>query len=174
MRREIFLPLRGKGLAVVAAALHLAATLTVFLVGRFKLLPNFIDEHGIAISFASDGIRYRREIGTLLDTLNSRGFVAWLTDPIQFHDKLYSLPVAAFGMRDDFNVLVIEPLNILYYLAILYLTFKLGCEVLDKKSGLYAAAVVAVWPSLLLHTTQLLRDPLYIVAMLAMLLVLVK
>jgi hypothetical protein len=36
---------------------------------------------------------------------------------------------------------------------------------------LIAAATVALWPSLLLHTTQLLRDPLFLVGMLAFILV---
>jgi hypothetical protein len=46
------------------------------------------------------------------------------------------------------------------------LVFKLGQGVYDRPTGFAAAFVVAVWPSLLIHTTQLLRDPLLIVAVL--------
>ena len=66
----------------------------------------------------------------------------------------------------SFNILTIEPLNLIYYLAILILVFKLGEAVFDYRAGLIAAGIVALWPSFLLHTTQLLRDPLLVLAVL--------
>jgi hypothetical protein len=67
-----------------------------------------------------------------------------------------------------------EPLNLLCYLALLILVFRLGGEVFDERVGLIAALIVALWPSLLLHTTQLLRDSLFLPAMLAFVLVCVR
>jgi hypothetical protein len=64
-----------------------------------------------------------------------------------------------------------EPLNAIYYLLILTLVFAIGREVFDRNVGLLAAGIVAVWPSFLLHTTQLLRDPLFIALMLALVLI---
>jgi len=58
--------------------------------------------------------------------------------------------------------------NLIYYLAILILVFKIGQGVLDYRSGLIAATIVALWPSFLLHTTQLLRDPLLILSVLVL------
>jgi len=63
-------------------------------------------------------------------------------------------------------VLTIEPLNLIYYLAILILVFKLGVATFTYRAGVIAATIVALWPSFLLHTTQLLRDPLLILCML--------
>ena len=75
--------------------------------------------------------------------------------------RLDTAPVA-------FNILMVEPVNLIYYLAVLVLIFKLGEAIFDYQSGLIAAAVVAVWPSFVLHTTQLLRDPLLILAVLVL------
>jgi hypothetical protein len=66
--------------------------------------------------------------------------------------------------------LAIEPLNLIYYLAILVFVFKLGELSFDYRAGLLATAIVALWPSFLLHTTQLLRDPLLISSFLVLVL----
>jgi hypothetical protein len=50
------------------------------------------------------------------------------------------------------------------------MVFKLGELVFNFRTGLVAAAIVALWPSFLLHTTQLLRDPLLITAVLILML----
>src|SRR5437660_7968312 len=68
----------------------------------------------------------------------------------------------------SFNILTIEPLNLIYYLAVLILVFKIGEVVLDYRSCLIAAMIVALWPSFLLHTTQLLRDPLLVLSVLVL------
>jgi asparagine N-glycosylation enzyme membrane subunit Stt3 len=49
--------------------------------------------------------------------------------------------------------------------------FALGREAFNRRAGLLAATIVAVWPSFLLHTIQLFRDPLFIAAMLLLVLV---
>src|SRR5258708_28443224 len=74
----------------------------------------------------------------------------------------------------SFNILAIDPLNLLYYLAILTLVFKLGKEVFDYRAGLMAGTIVALWPSLLLQTTELLRDRLLLVVVLSLFLVMTR
>ena len=154
-----------------AAVLHLALAATIFLIGHFALFPEMVSPSGI---IADDAYVYRREAITLVETLTEQGIGAWLAAPFQFHVKLYSLSFAIFGPLLGFNNLSAEPLNIVYYLAILYLVFKLGQEVFNRRTGILAAAVVALWPSFSLLTTQLLRDPLFIIAMLAMVLASVR
>jgi hypothetical protein len=153
-----------------AAALHLALAFVIYTVGRLALLPSMFDAHGTGI-FATDGYIYRLEAISLARILTGSGMMAWLATSSPFHVRLYSLSFALFGPLFGLNVLGAEPLNILYYLAILTLVFMLGREVFDRRTGLLAAGAVALWPSLLLHTTQLLRDPLFIVAMLALVLI---
>ena len=77
-----------------------------------------------------------------------------------------------FGRLLGHNILAAEPLNLFYYLAILICIYFLGREVFDAQTGFFAAAIVAVWPTFLLHSTQLMRDPLSISCLLALMLVL--
>ena len=157
-----------RSLIIAAAILHLCTTLTLFMVGSYQLFPSQIYPTGIG-RFASDGLIYQKDLAQLCNILKSEGLRAWATWPTQLHVRLYSLPLAPISGWVNFNVLTIEPLNLFFYLAIVILVFKLGEAIFGYKAGLIAATVVALWPSLLLHTTQLLRDPLLILAVLLLL-----
>lgn len=147
--------------------MHVSVTLTVFAIGRYQLSPSQIYPTGIG-KFASDGLIYEGQVVELSKILKSDGLRAWATWPTQLHVRLYSIPLSVVSGWGSFNILTIEPLNLIYYLAILILVFKIGEGVLDFRSGLIAAAIVALWPSFLLHTTQLLRDPLLILSVLVL------
>ena len=165
--------IRPTYLILLAALLHLILAVIIYTVGSRALLPGMFDPYGTGI-FATDTYVYRLETIALSSLLTSQGVGNWLSVSAPFHVKLYSLSYAVFGPVFGFNVLSVELLNLLYYLAILTLVFLLGREVFDRRTGLLAAVLVALWPSLLLHTTQLLRDPLFILAMLALVLVYAK
>jgi hypothetical protein len=158
-------------LIAAAALLHLALTLTVYIAGRFALLPKVFDRDGTGIFFATDGFAYRAEAIWMAELLTREGIAAWLATAAPFHVRAYSISFAVFGPLLGFNILSAEPLNILCYLMVLILVFNLGREVFDRRVGLIAAVAVGLWPSMLLHTTQLLRDPLFQLAMLALVLV---
>jgi hypothetical protein len=130
-------------------------------------LPDTFDANGIAVAFASDGIKLRTEATRLSESLVNGRIADWLVAPSPFHIKLYSVSFALLSRWFGATILSAEPLNVLCYLAILVLVFNLGQEVFERRAGLIAAATVALWPSLLLHTTQLLKDPLFLVGMLA-------
>ncbi|MGI9065136.1 MAG: hypothetical protein ACR2HX_01845 [Pyrinomonadaceae bacterium] len=157
-------------LIAAALTLHLALAIGIHIIGRFALLPETFDANGIGITFAVDSASYRNDAIGLTDHLFHEGFAKWLAVPAPFHVHLYSLLFAILGPWVGFNTLAAEPLNVLYYLLILVLTFQLGREAFDRRVGLIAAGFVALWPSFLLHTTQLLRDPLFIAAMLTLVL----
>ena len=152
---------------LIAAAVvwHLVVVTAVYETGRHQLAPNQIYPSGLG-KFASDGLFYEPQCVELCSIIKNEGPIAWLTWPTQLHVRLYSLPLMVFIRWSAFNILTIEPLNLLYYLAIVALVFKVGEVVYERTAGLVAAFIVAVWPSLLIHTTQLLRDPLLIVAVL--------
>jgi hypothetical protein len=105
---------------------------------------------------------YQKQIVALADVLIHSGIAAWLFALLPFHVKLYTLCFVLCGRWADFSILLIEPLNAFYYLAILYLVFKLSGQVFDRATSLLAAGIVGLWPSFLAHTTQPLRDPLFI------------
>lgn len=158
-------------LLLIAAALHIALAFVVLGVGRLQLFPAGFNANGLSDALGRDSALYfEPEVESLADLLHQGEARAWFHQPTTLHVKLYSLSFALFSRWTTFNVLTIEPLNLLYYLVILILIFQIGCLVFDSRAGLVAAVMVALWPSFLLHTTQLLRDPLLIVATLTLML----
>lgn len=154
-----------------AAGFHILLAIIVYLIGYFSLFPTLVSPSGI---IADDSYLYRKEAISLVEILTQQGIGAWISAPFQFHVKLYSLSFAIFGPVLGFNNLSAEPLNLICYLAILYLVFKLGEEVFNRRTAMLATTIVALWPSFALLTTQLLRDPLFIIAVLALMLVMVR
>jgi hypothetical protein len=160
-------------LLLIAAAVHLLLAAAIFSAGRFHLMPAQFRATGLA-AFAADSYVYEEEVINLSNVLKNQGFTAWVNWPTQLHVRLYSIPVALLTRGSGFSILAIEPLNLIYYLAIVALVFIIAEAVFDSWSGLVAAVIVAGWPSLLLHTTQLLRDPLLICLVLLLMTVLVR
>jgi hypothetical protein len=159
--------LRPSRLLLAAALFHLLVTTGLYTMGRYRVLPSTIDRNGTVVAIAPDGIRFRVEALQRIDELRQGQIRDWLNASSPFHIKVYSISMALLGPLFGSTILSAEPVNAFYYLAILILVFYLGREIFSRTSGLIAATVVALWPSLLLHTTQLLRDPLFIAAMLA-------
>ena len=145
----------------------------MFVIGRAQLAPQTFDRNGIGLSFAIDARHYRIEAENMARLMRQARGRDWAAYKASFHVKLYSLSFAVVGGLVGENILAAEPLNLLYYLLMLALTYAIGSDAFDQKVGLLAASVVALWPSLLLHTTQLLRDALFIPSMLLLALALV-
>ena len=159
-------------LVLAATVLHITFVIGVFLIGRLEIFPNTFDRHGIGISFAIDSKSYRIEAETLADSLRGNNTSEWFSHP-RIHVKLYSLCFFALDRVLGANILSAEPLNLASYLLILFLLYSLGKEIFDQRVGLLAAGTIALWPSFLLHTTQMLRDPLFIAAFLLLILIFV-
>src|ERR1051325_389671 len=147
---------------ILAIVVHVALTTAIFLAGHFQLLPNTFDENGTGLTFAIDGVSYQRVASDLAGELQTNGIGAWLETKAPFHSRLSSLSFATFGRLLGHNILAAEPLNLFFYLAILTCIYFLGRELFDARAGFFAATIVALWPSFLLHSTQLIRDPLSI------------
>jgi hypothetical protein len=158
-------------LGALALGLHFATVAAMSLLGALAILPTMIDNNGVGISFAIDSVWNRYDAVVLAQVLCRRGVLDWLLYPAPFHAKLYSLSFVLFDPWSDFSVLSAEPANALLYLLILVLVFKIGAEVCDRRTGTLAAGIVALWPSFFLHTTQFLREPQFIAAILALTLV---
>ena len=157
---------------LLAGAIHITLTLAVFLAGHFQLLPSVFDVHGTGLTFAIDATSYRTLSSELANALQTNGPSAWLAIKAPLHCRLYSLLFATIGRVLGHNVLAAEPLNLIYYLGILCCVYLLGREIFNARAGMLAAIIVAVWPSFLMHSTQLIRDSFAILCLLALLLVL--
>ncbi|MGA9995574.1 MAG: hypothetical protein WBP93_09175 [Pyrinomonadaceae bacterium] len=166
---ESFEQLKTSRLIGAAAVWHLLATAMLFLVGRLRLMPGQFEENGLG-AFASDGFRYQLQVRYLANLLMHGHGWSWLDAPAQLHVKLYSLSYTLFSSWAGFNILTIEPINLFYYLVTLVFTFQLAQEIFDRRIALLASLIIALWPSYLLHTTQLLRDPLLMSAILVLVL----
>ena len=156
-----------------AAIWHVTFVLAVFVIGRAQLAPQTFDRNGIGLSFAIDARSYRIEAENMAGLIRQARARDWAAYKASFHVKIYSLSFALVGGLVGENILAAEPLNLLYYLLMLALAYAIAAAAFDQKVGLLAASVVALWPSLLLHTTQLLRDALFIPSMLLLVLALV-
>ena len=157
---------------ILAGVLHVALTTIIFIIGHFQLWPGAFDQNGIGLTFAIDGATYRRLASEMATQLQTYGVSPWLDIQSPLHCRLYSISFATVGRVVGHNVLAAEPLNLFYYLGILSLVYFLAREIFNERSGLLAAAIVALWPSFLMHSTQLIRDPLAIVCLLGLMLVL--
>jgi hypothetical protein len=157
-------------LLIAAAILHLSLAIAMQVAGRYRLFPNIFNSEGVGISFAADSIAYLKYSDALVHIFEREGISAWLKFDLPLHVKLYSLSYAVTGRVLGRTTLSVEPLNLFYYLLLLALVFALGREVFDRATGILAAVITGLWPSLLLHTTQLLRDPLFLITFLIIIL----
>jgi hypothetical protein len=156
-------------LLAAASLLHVALAAGLFCVGRAQLAPRLFNRDGIMI--ISDSYEYQGGAARLAGVLKESGFGAWAAEPERAHVKLISILFACLGPLFGYGVLSAEPYNLFCYAAILSLVFMLGREVGGRRAGLLAAGTVALWPTFLLHTTQLFKDPLFIAAALALILI---
>jgi hypothetical protein len=162
-------------LMALAMGLHLATVFAMSLLGAAAIFPTSVDHNGIGISFAIDAVDYRFDAAVLAQILRRRGIVDWIAYcPSHFHAKLYSLSFVLFDPWSDFSVLSAEPVNALLYFLIIWLVFKIGEETCNRQAGIVAAVIVAFWPSFFLHTTQPLREPQFVAATLALVLISVR
>jgi hypothetical protein len=158
---------------IVAACLHLAATITIFIIGKFSLMPSQFDGNGVG-DFAADGRMHQLDALTLTERLGSHGIGAWLSAAAPLHVRIYSLSQVLLSRWIGFNILAVEPINLFFYLAILVIVYKLAEAMFDRRAAFLAAAIVGLWPTLLLHTTQPLRDPLLIALVTILFLILTR
>ena len=158
-------------LLLVAGLFHIALAVSVFTLGRAHVLPGTFDQNGNAISVAPDTVGFHDGAVGLAEMLGHGDFARWAAEHQPFHVNVYSICFLLFGRLVGENILTAEPINVGCYLAVLTLVFALGRDAVNRRVGLLAAIIVALWPSFLLHTTQLLRDQFFIIGMLALLVI---
>lgn len=160
----------ARRLLAVAALMHVALAVGLFCAGRAQLAPAMIDRDGIMGSFAFDSYEYQSGAVRLAEVLKTEGVAAWASAGAPMHVKLISVLFALLGPLFGYGPLSAEPFNLFCYLSVVGLTLALGREVGGSRAGTIAAAVVALWPTFLLHTLQLLKDSLFVAAALALVL----
>jgi len=163
-----------RSLLAVAAIFHLAVCLAILVARRFGVLASVFDSDGVARSFAYDAGIYLADVARLIDTVKQDGLAAWFSAPFPLHVKIYSVSFSFFSRLVGFNILAAEPLNLVCYVAILWIVIKTSEEVFGRRAGYLTAIVIALWPTWLLHSTQILKEPLYVAALLGFILVIAR
>lgn len=153
-------------LLAAGGVLHLLATVSAYAAGRYGVLPSLLTPAGTS---GGDAGMYFEKILAL-----GRDLPEMLTRAERLHVHLYALSSAMLAPFVGANVLSFWPASVTLYLLMLLLTYKLGRECFGARAGLNAAVMAGTLPSLLLHQTQPLHDPLFIVLMLALLWIIVR
>ena len=146
-------------LLVTGAIVHVASTLTLFIIGRFALAPSWVSATG---AIRGDAPGYMTKISRLSGNLWAGDASFLFTFQEQIHLRLYSLSYSALSGISGHNILALEPINLALFLLTLFLVYKIGESLFEPRTGFIAAYVILVFPSLLLHSTQPLRDNLFI------------
>lgn len=157
----------GPRLLVIFAVLHIFLAIALFVAGRAGVAPTLIDGNGIMGSFAFDSYDYQRGAIETSQLLRDGGLRAWATAAQPLHVKLIAVPFALLHPLFGYSTLSAEPYNVVCYVAIIALVFALCSELAGRRAGVLSAVVVALWPTFLLHTLQLLKDPIFITGALA-------
>jgi 4-amino-4-deoxy-L-arabinose transferase-like glycosyltransferase len=160
---------------LLAGAIHITLTLAIFLVGHFQLVPGLVDSYGTVganPSLPIDSTAYRNLSSQLANELQANGVSAWLAIKAPLHCRFYSLLFATAGRLLGHNILAAEPLNVVYYLGVLVCVYCLGRELFNTRAGLLASFIAGAWPTFLVQSTQLIRDSLSILCLLALVLLL--
>jgi hypothetical protein len=142
---------------LVLAVGHVTISLILSIVGQTHILAGLHNPYGVW-NFAMDSRLYSENIIALAHTARTDGWRTWLITPAWIHEKLYSIPYVIFGDSMRSAIVINTPL----YILTLWLAYRIATVLFDERAGTVTLAGVALFPSFLLHTTQLLREPLLI------------
>jgi len=156
----------------VAAVFHILFTTLIYIIGVREFVPEMVDSRGIG-EFASDGVKYMRQIASLVDNIRKSNIGAVFTSGSSFHVKLYSISFVLLEPLFGFTILSAELLNLFSYLSILWLVFTICKEIFNPKVGIYSMVIIGLWPSFLLYSTQLYKTPSFLVVFFVLILSLV-
>jgi hypothetical protein len=156
-----------KGLVIFTGLFlfHLAVSASLSLIARSTFLANLHNGQGLW-NFAPDSFSYHREAIRLVDLLKKGDYSGWWGSSPWWHVKWIALSYA-FLAADPLSY---APINGLTWAGSVLCIFMIVRQLFPgrRKLAIASAVMFGLWPSYLLHTTQLLKDPLYIMGMLMM------
>ena len=156
-----------KGLLIFSGLVlfHLAVSISLSLIARSTLLASLHNGQGLW-NFAPDSSSYNREAYRLLDFLKKGNLSGWWEGSPFWHVKWIALSYGAITP----DPLSFAPLNAIVWTVSIYCVYKIARILFpDRQTFSIACALIfGFCPSYLLHTTQLLRDPFYVLGVLIM------
>jgi len=139
--------------------LQLSIIIAFRIIGIYELAPEYVNSHGYSV-FASDSFSCHNQALLLKDVLLDFRFQDWWGENSRFHTRLASFLYLFFGPIFGNNILCIWPLNAFC----LFFSWKAWLQLISSLGGTKTPSSWhwCLFPSIILHFTQLLRDPLYI------------
>lgn len=160
-----------KTLLVLGGLVHLTSTLIVILAGMYRLVPSWISETG---TLKEDSTKAFSKL-ELLSVEIFQGNLWVLVDSAHpIFIRIYSISHSIFSGIFGNNILTIELVNLSLFLCTLYLVCKIGAQLFDQTVGFSSSYLLMLFPSLVLHFTQPIKDPIYITIFLLFLFQLLK
>ena len=135
------------------------AILLFFGIGYFELKPDLIKKSGYAV-FASDSFACHEQAKIMCAFLEEGEFEKWYSIQSRFHTRVASFCYLTFGKVFGMNISALWPINGLF-LCLSWLFWKrIVCQLggVEPKHSFFWL----MFPVLIIHYTQLLRDPFYI------------
>ena len=156
-----------KGLVIFSGLVlfHLAVSMSLSLIARSTFLASLHNGQGLW-NFALDSFSYHAEAFRLADLLKNGDYNGWWGSCPWWHVKWIGLSYALLAP----DPLSYAPINALTWAVSVVCVFMIVRQLFPgrRKLAIVSAVMFGLWPSYLLHTTQLLKDPLYIMGMLMM------
>ena len=153
-----------KGLVIFSGLFlfHLAVSLSLSLIARSTFLASLHNGQGLW-NFALDSFSYHAEALRLADLLKNGDYNGWWGSSPWWHVKWIGLSYAVLAP----DPLSYAPINGLTWAVSVVCIFMIVRQLFPgrHKLAIASALMFGLWPSYLLHTTQLLKDPLYIMGM---------
>ncbi|ETW97911.1 MAG: hypothetical protein ETSY1_20915 [Candidatus Entotheonella factor] len=150
-----------KNALVVAGLLgvHLTLSFIMSLMARSPYMSGFHNGQGLW-RFAGDSSRYHADALRLLELFHQGQVYEGLTRGRWWHTKWVALSYMLFG-ADPLSFAVI---NAIIWVMSIICVYKIVLHILPERRHvpMICAAMFGFWPSYLLHTTQLLKEPFFV------------
>ena len=154
-------------LLAIGAVLHIFVVILIVVIGNTNWIPGLFTDQGIG-TFNIDNLPYIVQVESLVELIDKYGWGIFFGHAAELHIKLYTISFVLLSPLVGFSVIAGEITNLFYYLVILILVYLLGKYVFNHQVGMIAAMIVGLWPSFIIHTTQLLKTPLLVACTLAL------
>lgn len=135
------------------------------IIARSNFLSSFHNGQGLW-NFALDSFVYHQEAIRLVDLLKKGDYSGWWGSSSFWHVKWIALSYAVITP----DPLSFAPINSLIWAIAIYCVYRVVRQLFPvrRRLAIVTALTFGLWPSYFLHTTQLLKDPLYIMGIVLM------
>ncbi len=156
-----------KGLVIFTGLVlfHITFSILLSIIARSAVLSSLHNGQGLW-NFTLDSFAYHDEAVRLLELFRDGDYAGWWQSSPWWHVRWIGLSYAVLTP----DPLSYAPINGLTWAITIYCVYKIVNQLFPdrRRLAIVTALTFGLWPSYLLHTTQLLKDPLYIMGILLM------